>query len=140
MSSDNNIPKPVKDGLKSLYKETAQATMEIALREILALGDCTMNLDLTNEESLVNYARQAERANQVFGFIHNKLTDGRDAVETALSRIGAPEGLARKLTDAGQEGADSIRNEVGGVLLELRAKYAHLLEEAVASINNGSDN
>lgn len=140
MSSDNNIPKPVKDGLKSLYKETAQETMEIALRELLALGDFMMVLDLTNEESLVNYARQAERANQVIGFISNKLTRDRGAVDAALSCLGAPESLAHKLTDAGQEGADDIRAEVSGVLMELQAKYARLLEEAVASINNGSDN
>jgi hypothetical protein len=140
MSSDNNIPKPAQDGLKSLYKETVQATMAIALRELLALGDCTMALDLTNEESLVNYARQTERANQVIGFIGNKIADDRNMVEQTLVRCDVSETLAYRLTEAGREGADSIRDEVTGTLLGLQAKYARILEDAVASIKNGADN
>lgn len=140
MSSDNNIPKPAKDGLKSLYKETVQATMAIALRELLALGDVVMELDVTSAESLKNYARQAERANQVVGFINNKINDDRDMIERSLTSLGADSKLAAELTQAGKEGADSVRNEVSGVLLDLQAKYSGILRDAISSINNGADN
>lgn len=140
MSSDNNIPKPAKDGLKSLYKETVQATMAIALRELLALGDVVMELDVTSAESLKNYARQAERANQVIGFISNKINDDRDMIERSLTSLGADSKLAAELTQAGKEGAVSVRNEVSGALLDLQAKYSDILRDAISSINNGADN
>lgn len=140
MSSDNNIPKPAKDGLKSLCKETVQATMAIALRELLALGDVVMELDVTSVESLKNYARQAERANQVVGFINNKINDDRDMIERSLTSLSADSKLADEMTQAGKEGADSVRNEVSGVLLDLQAKYSDILRDAISSINNGADN
>lgn len=140
MSSDNNIPKPAKDGLKSLYKETVQATMTIALRELLALGDVVMELDVTNTESLKNYARQAERANQVIGYISNKINDDRDMVERCLANIGTSGKLADALTLAGKEGADGIRDEISGTVSELKVKYARILDDAIASINNGANN
>lgn len=140
MSNDNNIPKPAKDGLKSAYKETAQATMAIALKELLALGDVMMELDLTSEDSLVAYARQAERANQVLGYIYHKVNDDRDMTERALANIGASIKLAIKLTQAGEEGAHGVRAEITEAVNAVRVKYKRILDEAIASINNGADN